>query len=413
MIKSEVKKCCPSVQYFYAIVIALALVCLIKARTNEMSQPLWDGAYYVDMAANGIVGNPNLVAPFAYRPGMPLISGMIADLFLVSTEDGFRIVVFASSVLFLLSIFALTREFTNDFRHALLTMVILGLSSTHVKIPLFFFTLVDVFAYFLIVLAFHAMIKKRLNLCLIISSIGLFFKEFLAIPLFIVILIKGYRFVKSRSTKDIVDFTVSMGIGLAVIGIPRIFIRVSHTDQFLDPLNDIRTLKILISAPLDEARVFNIIHGMFGYWLPTFCLLTRQRFIRVWTELGDIKLKVMSIYLLLVLFLSLYGGVNILVFVGYSVVAQAIVLTLLFRRGVRKVEIIYVVCVLILYNKILLHVPQPQICFDTYLDFFGTAGSRVTVTTLMRFTLMCVYIYLASVIRYFVAGVSVDKRSMI
>jgi hypothetical protein len=399
----------PVIQYLYALIIAILLVCMVAARTNSMP-PKYDAIQYVDMARSGVIGNPNLVAPMAYRPGMPFASHVVASVLSVSIENGFRIVGWISSICFLICVFTLSRCFTADYRHALVTMVILGLSAAHIKFPLFFYTLVDVSAYPLIVMSFWALITKRFNLCLLISSIGVLFKEFLAIPLFLVILHIGWTFWHSRSRRNLVHFVVALGIGLGVILIPRLCIPVSSTGQFVDPLNNLRTLRNVLVAPLDEARLFNIMYAVAGYWLPTVLLLTRSRFDRVWADLRGINLWAMSIYLFLVLLLTMYGGTNIFIFVSYSVAVQVVVLALLFRYGVGVAEVVYVVVVMLLYNKIMLHIPLPNDGFDAYIDFYGGYSSRVALPTLMRCIEMGVYVILAVCLRVVTAKIASDGQ---
>lgn len=397
----------PVLQYLYASLIAISLVCLIAARTNSMP-PRYDAIQYVDMARSGLIGNPNLVAPMAYRPGMPFVARVVADVLSAPVEDGFRIVGWLSSIGFLICVFTLARRFTSDYRHALLAMVILGLSAAHIKFPLFFYSLVDVAAYPWMVLAFWALVTRRFTLCLVISSLGVLFKEFLAIPLFLLVLHHGGTFWKNRSRRDLVRFLVALGIGLGVVLIPRLWIHVSATGQFVDPLNDPGTLKNVLTAPLDEGRWFNILYAVAGYWLPTILLLTRSRIDRVWADLRGFDGWAMSMSLLLVLLLTMYGGTNIFVFVAYSVAVQAVVLALLFRRGVGRAEVIYVVAVMLLYNKTLLHLPLPSDGFDAYIDFYGGYASRVTLPGMMRSIEMGAYVILAMAIRAVTARIASD-----
>jgi hypothetical protein len=361
--------------------------------------PAWDGTYYLDMAKSGIVGNPNVVAPFAYRPGMPFASRVVSDVLSVSLEDGFRIVVRVSVVCLLMSIFMLARCFVADYRHALMPMIILGLSYSHTKIPLFFYTLVDVSAYPLIVVAFWALITKRPRVCLAVSSIGLLFKEFMGIPWLLLCLSLSCTFWRSRTTRNFVNLAVAFGVGLSVILIPRLCIPVAHTLQFVDPINDPHTLKKLFSVPLNEDRNFNIMYATAGYWLPTLLLLTRSRFNRMRADLRGFHLGVMSVYVFLVLLLTMYGGANIATFVSYSIAVQAVVLALLFRYGVGIAEGIYVVVVMVLYNKTMLHIPSPQVSFDAYMDFYGWWSSRVTLPMLMRSIEVGAYVILAAGLR--------------
>jgi hypothetical protein len=398
----------PVVQYLCALLIAIPLVCLIAARTNS-TPPKYEAIQYVDMARNGIIGNPNLVSPMAYRPGTPLASRVVADVLSVSIENGFRIVGWISSIAFLMCVFTLARCFTVDYRHALVTMVILGLSFTHLKFPLFFYTLVDGPAYPLMVIAFWALITKRFYLCLLISSIGVLFKEFLAIPLFLVILHFGWGFWRSRSRRDLVHLVVALGIGLGVIGIPRLCIPVSRQGEFVNPL-DLRTLGTFLFATLDEKRLFDVMYAAASYWLPTVLLLTPSRFNKLWADLRGRHLWVMSIYLSLVLLLTVYGGNNTFIYIGYSVAAQAVVLALLFRSGVGFAEGTYVVVVMMLYNKTMLHIPLPDHGFDAYIDFYGGWSPRVSLPIVVRFIEMGAFVILAMCGRSVAAKIASDGR---
>jgi hypothetical protein len=396
----------PSLPYLYAFIIAIAIISLVYVRTN-LIPPKWDAVYYVDMAKSGIIGNANLVAPFAYRPAMPLMSGAISTLLSVPIEDGFKIVGGISAFCFLMSIFMLSRSFASDYRQTFLPMILIGFSFAHIKFPLSFYALVDVAAYPLMVVSFWALVTKRLHLCLLVSSIGLLFKEFLAIPLIILIVQLGCDFWRNKSKPHLAQLSLAIVIALSMILIPRLCIPVSTTDQFVDPLNNKSTLMQLINAPLDELRIFNIIYGIFSYWLPTFLFMTRHRFNTLWAELESQKLVViLGIYLLLVLLLTMYGGTNIFVFISYTVAAQALILTLVLRHGVSIVEIVYVIVVTILYNKILTHIPNPNVNYDGYIDFYGAWSSRVTIATIIRFLECCSFVAISALIRIVVSKIS-------
>jgi len=392
----------PTVQYLYALLIAVSITCMIAVSTNTMP-PRWDARYYVNMAQHGVAGNPNLRAPFAYRIGMPFMSRAVAALLSVSIEMGFRIVAWGFAVFLLMGIFAIAREFTEDYRHALMTMLLLSLSATHIKFSLFFYTLVDVSGYALIVAAFWALITRRLILCLIVSSVGLLFKEWLAIPWFILCLSLAGTLWHTKSRHDFAFLVISIASGASMILLPRIYISVASTGQFLDPINDPRTLRGLISVWSEDARLFNIFYAMASYWLPTLILLTSSRFHRLWSDLKGFCLNVMSSCLVLVLLLTMYGGANIFIFVSYSVAVQAIVVALLFRYGIGTAEKIYVVVAMLLYNKILLSIPLPAESLAAYIDFYGGWSTRVTLSTLMRFIEIGVFVLLAAGVRAVVA----------
>ena len=159
-------------------------------------------------------------------------------------------------------------------------------------------------------------------------------------------------------------------------------------------------------APLDGHRIFNILYAAVSYWLPTLLLLTRARFNVLWADLGRLNLRaICGIYLLLVLLATLYGGTNIFIFVSYSVAVQAVVLALLFRQGVGVAETIYVLLVMLLYNKILLDIPMPDVDFDAYMNFYGGWSSRVNMASVVRFLECGVFVAIGASIRMAVAKI--------
>ncbi len=396
-----------AIQYLYALLISIALVGMIDVFTNSMPAQ-WDGAYYVHMAkfGTGIPGDQYLVAPYAYRVGMPYLSHVVANLFSISTEDGFRIVGWLAAVSLLMSIFLLCRNFTADYRQALLPMVLLGLSWQHIKYPLFSWSSVDVAAYPLMVIAFWALITKRFWLCLMVSGIGLLFKEFLAIPWLLLVIRLAVEYWRSRSGRELILLGTSVVVGIALILIPRMYIPVTSSEQFIDPVHNTVAPGLLLLILLDKARWLNIIYDTAGYWLPTLLLLSRSRLSALRAELAAIRiLPTMAGYLFLVLVLTIYGGANIFVFVSYTVALQAVVLALIFRHGVTVVEVVFVVAAMLVYNKTFLHIPLPtnvfpSRSFDEYIDFYGGWASRVNMTTLYRFLELATFVIVAAFVRW-------------
>jgi hypothetical protein len=370
--------------YPCALALALAMVSLLSWLANPIPAN-WDALYYIDMAKSGLRDNPHLVAPFAYRPAMPLSARVVASTLSLPLASGFAIVGWISAVVFLLAVFGLARTFTRRWWHALLPMVLLGSYFTHVKLPLHFYAFVDVAAYPLMVLAFWALVRHRLGVCVAISCVGLLFKEFLAIPLVLAVVQLGVRARRKRSIHDVARSIVAACVGVLVIVLPRVLIPVSGTAQFVDPINDLSTLGQLVDAPLDELRNFNIVYALVGCWLPTLVLITRRRFDQLWADLdrADALWPALGT-IALVLLLTMYGGTNLAVFVGYMAGVQALVLALLLRRGVGRLEAAWAVVATVAYNKLLLSIPSPALDFEAYIDFYGGWSSRVTMSSLIR-----------------------------
>jgi hypothetical protein len=185
-----------------------------------------------------------------------------------------------------------------------------------------------------------------------------------------------------------------------VIVLPRVLIPVSGTAQFVDPLNDISTLKRLLDAPLDEFRNFNIVYALVGYWLPTLVLMTRRRFDQLWSDLDEADALWPALgTIALVLLLTMYGGTNVGVFVGYMAGVQALVLALLLRRGVGRLEAAWAVVATVAYNKLLLSIPSPERDFEAYIDFYGGWSSRVTMSSVIRLVEGAAFVAVGAVLR--------------
>ncbi|MCX7767114.1 MAG: hypothetical protein N2246_10465, partial [Candidatus Sumerlaeia bacterium] len=291
-------------QYFVVLMLAISWVTAIALTTTTMPVN-WDGFHYMNMALNGVIGNPELCAPFAYRPGMPLLARYIWKIFSLPIDSAFKLVGYMSAVGMLVASFALAKCFTHNFWKALIPMAIVAFSAHHIKFPIFFFSLVDIAAYPIMVVCLLAFVKEKYTLCFVLSCIGLFFKEFLVIPLILLILKSGHRFLTEHSLRNF--FTV-LGIivtGSLIILIPRLFLPVKWTDQAIDPFNPPLLMDKLLSIPQDKLRNFNILYSLLSYWLPTLLIITPRRFKHLWQDLNKLRFYIV-IYFVLILLLTLY-----------------------------------------------------------------------------------------------------------
>ena len=387
------------IQYLLAFIIAVAFVTLIAVRTNTM-KPQSDGREYIEMGRSGIFNNPNLIAPFAYRPGMPYLGAAMSAIFSVDIKQGFRVAGWLSMVALLMGIYTLSRVFISDYGKALLPMLILGLSFYHIKLPLFFYSLVDVAAYPLIVFSFWAFITRRYWLCLVLTSIGVLFKEFLAIPMLLLMIQVGLIYLKDKSKTNLFRFVITGVVGLGAILLPRLLIPVSSTEQFVDPLNDLSTLANLVTAPFDEMRVFNIFFALVSYWLPSLLLLTLGRCSKVLNELKTRGLLLWcGVFILLDLVLTVYGGTNIPIFISYMLPVQVVVLALLINESPGIAELVFTFTIMLMYNKILFLIPDPTVDIELYIAYYGGWSNRVDIRTLVRLVDVGFFIVLAVVIR--------------
>ena len=385
--------------YACALAVAVAFVSLVSRFANPIP-PQWDGVYYLAMAEPGPSDAAHLVAPFAYRPAMPWLAHLAAELSSLPTLSGFAVVAWLSAVALLVAVFGLARSLSRRWWHALVPMVLLGAYFPHVKLPLHFPLLVDVAAYPLMVLATWALLRRRLGLCLAISGVGLLFKEFLAVPFALAVLALAALAVRHRSPRSVARVVAATTAGVLAVVLPRVLVPVSETFQFVDPINDPASLRLLLLAPLDELRNFNIVLALVSCWLPTLMLVTRRRLERVWSKLAEAgALGPVLGSLALVLLLTMYGGTNLGVFVGYTVGVQAVVLALLVRQGVGRVEIAWAVVAVVATNELLRPIPSPLDGFDAYIDFYGGWSSRVTVSSVARLVELVGLVAVAAALR--------------
>jgi hypothetical protein len=356
------------------LALSVAWVVALSWLTNT-TPPKWDALHYVGMARNGILDNPQLDARFAYRPAVPVLARLVADAFDLRVEQGFQVLGYLGLVGLLTGTFALARCFTGSFRRALLPVAAVGLTGTYGKHPLFFYTLIDIEAFALSVLAIWLLVSGRWWWCFLVSCVGLLFKEWLGVPLALLVFVLVREYWRSRESKYLLRALGAVAIGLTVIVATRLVIPVSvgiAGDRFEN----------LLTPPLNAGRDLNILFSIGSVWLPTLMLMTRQRAARLWQRLGDLK-AVLALYVALVLLLTMYGGTNVIVFVSYSLGVQIIVLALL-ADEVHPLEAALVLCALFVFFRIPWEIPLPEADFDAYIDFYGGWSDRVNGSTGLR-----------------------------
>jgi hypothetical protein len=366
-----------------ALLLACGLLVAIGWLGNTIEGPVHDARFYVDMARNGVVDNPQLAAPFAYRPAIPWAVGAFSRISGVPVVESFQLASRLGALLGLLASFALARAVSGDLRTALLVMSATALSYFHVKFPLFFYPLVDVYAAPLVLLGVWAAITRRFTAALLLGTLGLFVKEFLVVPLvvMIVVLLRDLR--TDRSQRDrLAWIAAAIVFGGLCIALPRALLPLRTSMQFIDPLNAPETLPLLWQAPLDPGRLANLVYSVAAYWLPTAMLLTRRRAQRVAEELGEWKAP-LAAACATVLLLALYGGTNLNLFVSYTLPVQVIVLASLPRQEVKGIEWAGVLVALFLFNRIAIDIPSPYAgreAFFPYVDFYAGWSSRTATT---------------------------------
>jgi hypothetical protein len=388
--------------FIAAVLLAVLLVAGLDLHTGHLGTQ-WDTVYYMSIATDGLRGNDQLAAPFAYRPGMPLLARATADLGNVSVERGFEVVGHIAAVGLLVLAFGLARAYTAHTGRALTVMAIIGLSYYHIRYPLFYPTMVDVAAYPLMIAAIWALLKGRFWWCVGLACIGVFFKEFLVIPaaLLILSLVRTYR--RTPSPRVLGQIVIAGGLVGACVLLPRLFIPVYGTVQHIDPLNNPKSLLMIVVTPLYIQRDFNVLYALLAYWLPVLILLTPLRWRRLRDDLAEQR-WVLTGYVGLVEVLTLYGGTNIPIFTSYALAAQIVILAVLLRYEVAAWEIALVFAAVLIFNRVPWTIPQPGVELHTpahnaHLDFYGGWSGRLSLSSLIHLLEITGYLTLAYVLR--------------
>ncbi|MDH3943803.1 MAG: hypothetical protein OEV06_06920 [Anaerolineae bacterium] len=374
------------IEYALAVLAAAILVIVVDLFTND-TPPRWDALQYVDMAENGIFGNDNLAAPFAYRPGMPSMVALVSRTAGISTNDAFRAVGYLFMITTLTCTYGIAKSFTENKAKAALPAILVGLAAAQVKFPLFFYSLVDVSGYAFMAGAVWALLKEKKLLGLAISLVGLLFKEFLAGPLLWAIFLYWNEHRQAGTKATLASFVGAATAGAAFIIVPRLVIPIAVSVQEFDPINHPRSMIKLLTNPLDWRRDLNIIYSFMGVWLPALILMSAERARSIWQHLVKHRAGVIIVMGVIAL-LTMYGGQNIPIFASYSFALHVIILALLLKNGVSVVEIIYVILATVVVNKTFLPIPQPDTNLSGYLNFYGGYDNVITLETLRRAALM-------------------------
>ena len=365
---------------------------------------------YLDMASNGVIGNKHLVSPFAYSLAVPLIVRGLAHLLNLESAIAFHLCAYTACMAFVVCCFYFARSVGAGVVSGVLTGVTLALNFNIVKWALFAGTMVDIYVYPLILLAFWLILRKRFYACLAVSGIGLFFKEFMLLPLLTqaaaLAVRKWQTFPRRQWLKDLIKpLSITLLVLLVCFLLPRLLIHVERAVKDyagvapIDPFRNPASLRRLYSFPANIRRDFNIVFAYFSWWLPVLLLLDTRRLQLLWDRLQPYRL-VCALFLGFHFLLVMYGGTNLDIFATYSLPILIMVLIVLLEEGaVQLWEKILMVLLVFLFNRIWMHIPLPQQDLHTYLNFYGGFDDLVTRRSLFRMTELLVYVTGAGALR--------------
>lgn len=350
----------------------------------------WDASHYLEISLNGIMGNPNLVAPFAYRPGMPLLCRLLGTVFGLTAIESFWWMTRFFAVLLLLVFYATAWRVTRSASQSILLMILMGLAAQHIKIPLYFSSLVDIAAYPLFGLSFGLLFFGYPRLAGLVATAALPFKEFLAIPWFLACI--QLFFLQPRTQRpQALAFLIG---GLLILVGLRVLIPVASSVQFIDPLHDFESIRKLWEVWFDSERLFNLCYANLVYWLPVLILVRCDR-LQSLKALNDMQRILLIGTMALVELLALYGGTNLMIFVSYGFPVEIVVLGLFARSGLRLREWAVVLISVFLWNKPFFEIPSPDLDMNAYLDYWGGYDSRVNVQSGIKLASLFVLIAIA------------------
>jgi len=397
----------------WAMLIALLLVGAVELLTNEINISLFEGdfVYYIDMAEYGIVDNPNLAAPFAYRPLTPFMARGLANILNSSLETGFRIVAWMGALLTLTSSYALARTIGAQHKNALLIILIIAGSFFQLKYLLFDVYRPDHLAYGLLILAFIALLHKQWLACIIISAMGLLTREFCIIPLVLMLLHLFSQLWKEQTGRAInVMWLISGGIVIVIfVLLPRLLLPIETTFVYATLFKPDPTAIETITQPLTSLRRnLNLLFSLLAYVLPLIWLGGWAQIKGAWQDLGDHRWLVGG-YTLMVLGLTLIGGTDLARFVTYLHIPLIIFSVFLLKKDTPLILLVGLFLSLIIFNRIPFEIPQEN--YNHFIDFYGGYHDRINSAVILRWQELIVFLFIAVGIRGGLAIIERDRNA--
>lgn len=372
------------------LLLSALLVAVVGLLTNELdtNEYAWDHNFYIHVAENGFQEGDALLAPYAYRFLGPLCVRSLTSTLGLSTPVAFSVIAYLGTLGQLFSIVLLSKLLGFTFRSTVVVLLTVAFSLFNVKFLLFDVYRPDHLAFPLLVLSMAALVKRRPAIVLIVTVIGLQTREFLLIPGALCLLQLYVTACRERSIKALLQAVFFMAALSAAVVLPRVFIPVVGSVQFIDPVHNPDSLSKLLTTPFKLRRDFNLGFVTVAYMLPLILLTTKSRMVHAMKRARSI-LSLLVIYGFGVFLLSLYGGTDLGRFAAYLVVPQVIILGYMLEKEIHIVEAAYMLCAVFVFNRIALDIPNADVA--AYLDFYGGHASRVNASSYLRIAELAAY----------------------
>ena len=361
--------------------VAIAIILIIDLLTNSVTEfegITWDFSHYINMAEAGVLKNPNLVAPYAYRPLPSLIAGWLSRIFRFSTWRSFKLLAYAGASFNALTLFWLLEKMGFKFKQIVFVLVICNLQFFQLKFLLFDPFRPDHLIFSLINLAYLAILYNSPVVLSLVTSLGLLMREFIVIPLIAFMVEKIWR------RKEALGNTLAVGIlPLFVFAGLRLLIPVNGSEMYLETTSVNNLTQSILNILTDWKRLLNILFCLAGFALPLLMLFTHKRWVTAWDLLDENYRLLIVVHTLVTFALVLIGGTDLGRFIVYLYVPTAMLLASMFASSkINNVEMGLVFIGVLVFNRVLWQVPTTSL--DGYLDFYGGYDSRVNLASGLR-----------------------------
>jgi hypothetical protein len=382
----------PAAQWGAVLGFAVAFTIVLDLFTNQLNTVrfTWDFVHYIDMAENGVLGNPGLIAPYAYRPLPSMLAGLLSDALGRSTYTGFRMLAYAGLIGQLVLAFVLARLFITRpgrrFWGAFAVMLLTAGAGYSARFYLFDVFRPDPLAFPLILLGMIGLVQgercraagagagRWAALVIGSSMIGVLMREFALLPAALLIAALLRQAWRTRRAGPLLQAGLAALLTGAALAAPRLLLSIARSDQLLDhmALGDVLTL---------WPRNLNVVLGLALPFLPVVILLAAGSARAGLAALRGMRL-LLALYFAGVAVLTIVGGTDISRFTAYLVIPVIIISAALIDAGARALLVLFAVLAQLAFYRALAVVPMWSL--DAYLDYYIVYWDRQSGETWLR-----------------------------
>lgn len=378
-------------EHWLALTLAILIVLVMRMGT-PIAKPMTDGVEYLKVASLGLKPEAQLGAPFVYRFAVPLL---VHSVSLATGADPlaiFPVVVFITSVVLLMAVYTVALMSGATRGQSLLILLLLASALFMIRFPLYSPFEVDVEACAISFFAFACLIRRSYMAALVVSLVGLLFKEFLLAPLLVLIGVFLGEYHRTKAVAPLRWAVISLALTLIVFLLPRLLIPVTYSYGAILRLKSaepsqsmyLSELRALLAWPPKIGTPVNVFLALISFWLPAVMLMTRTRCRALWQGLGSNRTLVI-LWLIVVVVLMAVGGTKTFIFATYSAPVLVLVLGLLVNDGVRKGELAVALIGTILFNRMIFGFGTPGGEPGADIAFYGAYWNTITDVTAWRF----------------------------